>query len=69
MAEKLTKAQRELLVELSERDSRMHLWATYKPIMRLHELGLVDKREHALSSPSFAITPAGRAALESSHDR
>lgn len=61
---KLTKAQRELLEDLGERTtSRMHISEGYKPIVRLHELGLVDKKEHRLGNPSFAITDLGRAAI------
>jgi hypothetical protein len=61
---KLTKVQRDLLHEIAERDGRMHLWATYKPIVRLHELGLVDKKEHGMgSNPSFGLTDLGRAAI------
>lgn len=69
MAEKLTKAQRAMLEELGQRVGRMHCDPAYKPIAKLHELGLVDRKDHSMSAPSYGLTPAGRLALEKTDDR
>lgn len=65
---KLTRPQREMLEELGEKVGRMHCDPSYKPIARLHELGLVDRKDHSMSAPSYALTEAGRAALNEARD-
>lgn len=64
---RLTAPQWELLMELGDRVGRFHCEPSYKPIAKLHSMGLVDRKEHSLSSPSYAITEAGRDALRAKH--
>jgi len=58
---KLTNPQIEILREIET--SPKHYCDGYKPPQRLAELGLAVRKEGHLSSPSFTITDAGRAAL------
>lgn len=61
---KLTKAQLRELRDMEARDYRSHYDPSYKPIVRLLELGLVDREDGKFGSATFAITPAGRLALK-----
>lgn len=65
---KMTKAQVRELTDMATRDYRSHYDSSYKPILRLLELGYVDKQDGKFGSATYAITPAGRAALGDSHD-
>ena len=61
MAAKLTKAQRELLLDLAE-TGRLGSCATYAPQRRLVALGYAEIHEGAYAD-SLLITDAGRTAL------
>ena len=63
---KLTKAQLRELQDMAGRDYRSHYDPAYKPIVRLLELGYVDRKDGKFGSATFAITDAGRAAVEAS---
>lgn len=63
---KLTTAQLRELSEMADRDYRSHYDDRYRPIIRLLELGYVDREVGKYGSTTYAITPAGRAALEAS---
>jgi hypothetical protein len=58
-AVKLTPAQIEMLREIAV--APRHCPDNYQPTQKLVALGLAVRKEHRLSSPSFTITPAGRA--------
>lgn len=60
---KLTKAQLRELTEMAAREYRSHYDSSYKPIVRLLELGFVDKQIGKYGSATYSITPAGRLAL------
>lgn len=66
---RLTKAQRRELQALSGREYRSHYDSSYKPIVRLHELGFVDRVDGEYGSTTYAITPAGIQALEAHHEQ
>lgn len=67
---KLTKAQKRELQDLASRDCRSHYVDTYSPIMALLRMGYVDRQEQRYSTNgTYAITPAGRAALEPRDER
>jgi hypothetical protein len=61
---KLTKAQLRELSDMAERDYRSHYDPTYKPIIRLLELGFVESEPSRFGGKTYSITPAGRSALE-----
>lgn len=63
MKPKLTAAQRRELAAMSGREYRSHYPDDYKPIVRLLELGLVDRQDAKFGGGTYAVTPAGRAAL------
>ena len=60
---RLTKAQARELRDMGGRDYRSYYADHYAPIQRLLELGYVDRQEAKYGSSTYAITPAGRAAL------
>lgn len=62
---KLTPAQLRELTAMAGRDYRSHYDSAYRPIVRLHELGYVDREDGRFGSSTYAITDAGRAALTS----
>lgn len=66
---KLTKAQLRELQDLAGREYRSHYAPGYKPIQLLLELALVDRQDGKYGSATFAITPAGRLALETSNGK
>lgn len=63
---KLTKAQLRELSDMASRGYRSHYDDSYKPIVRLLELGYVDREKGRFGGSTYAITTAGRAALEAS---
>lgn len=63
MTRKLTKAQVRELRDMAGRAYRSHYANHYPPILRLFDLGFVDRQVERRGSTTYAITPAGRAAL------
>ena len=60
----LTAAQRRELIDMAGRDYRSSYSRSYRPIMALLSLGLVDEKLGKYGTATYAITDAGRAAVE-----
>ncbi len=63
---RLTYKQTEMLDLIGQSGTRV-VWTQYKPIVKLSQLGLVQRRQPIRvheSHASYEITPAGRAWLE-----
>jgi hypothetical protein len=67
MAEKLTKARREMLEELRDKGSQTYA-PFWPPVKWALSKGLIEQFKIGLSDP-YRLTPAGRAALEPRDER
>ena len=63
---KLTKAEREFLIETADGGSTAHM--DFRPGRRLLALGLIEVTFERLGARAYGVTEAGRRALEGERD-